>query len=372
MAVFGIIIVVLAALIGLYAYWLIRRIFVFYRLKPTKWPVKMVNILLAMLVAAACVNMWSVTAVIVLHVLAISLVLDVAAFVVRRIVRKRAPGRAYGVIRKIYRCGIVQVFILAFVLIYGFMNMGHVVRTEYTVETDKDVQPYKVVLITDIHYDTIQDTSILKDKIQEINGQNPDIVILGGDIVEEQTSREKMQELFGVLGGLETTYGTYYVYGNHDRQPYTDRPTFTDEELSTAITENGITILQDSYVEIGDDLVLAGREDAAWGNVSGRASTQEVLQGADRGKYIIVADHQPVGAEENSDQGVDLEVSGHTHAGQIWPVGIFSELAGVLNYGEYQRGDCTVIVSSGFAGWGYSIRTEGHCEYVIINIEETR
>lgn len=71
---------------------------------------------------------------------------------------------------------------------------------------------------------------------------------------------------------------------------------------------------------------------------------------------------------ENNAQGVDLELSGHTHAGQLWPVGVLSELTGVLNYGEYQEENCKVIVSSGFTGWGYPIRTEEHCEYVLINV----
>lgn len=122
-------------------------------------------------------------------------------------------------------------------------------------------------------------------------------------------------------------------------------------------------------MEIGNDLILSGRADAAWGNTSGRLSTQELLQGADRDKFLIVVDHQPVGAEENDAQGVDLELSGHTHAGQIWPVGVFTEWTGGLNYGEYYVGGCEVIVSSGFTGWGYPIRTQGHCEYVLITIE---
>lgn len=247
--------------------------------------------------------------------------------------------------------------------------MNHVLKTEYLLETEKNLGNYKVVLITDTHYGTIQDTEVLKNKIEEINMQNPDIVVLGGDIVEEGTSKEQMQEVFQVLGGITNHYGIYYVYGNHDRQPYTQNRSFTNEELEHAITENGIVILEDDYVEIRDDLVIAGRGDAAWGNVSGRASTEEILDGIDREKYIILADHQPVEAEENSEQGVDLEISGHTHAGQVWPVGILSELAGILNYGEYQEGACKVIVSSGFTGWGYPIRTEEHCEYVVINIE---
>lgn len=258
--------------------------------------------------------------------------------------------------------------VTAVFLVYGSWNMNHVVRTEYNVATDKNIGNYKILLITDTHYDTIQDTKVLKEKVNEMNAEAPDIVILGGDIVEEDTSKEAMQEVFQILGGLENTYGIYYVYGNHDRQPYTEQRSYTDEELENAILENQITILEDSYEVINDELILAGRADAAWGNSSNRASVEEILADVDREKYIIMADHQPIEAEENNAQGVDLELSGHTHAGQLWPVGVLSELTGVLNYGEYQEENCKVIVSSGFTGWGYPIRTEEHCEYVLINV----
>ena len=177
-----------------------------------------------------------------------------------------------------------------------------------------------------------------------------------------------MEEVFRVLGGIEAEYGIYYVYGNHDRQPYTRNRSYTNEELEAAIRENNIEILEDEYVEINDELILAGRGDAAWGNVSGRDSVEKLLKDADAEKYIIVADHQPIEADENSACGVDLLVSGHTHAGQVWPVGILSELTGILNYGEYDFDGCKVVVSSGFTGWGYPLRTEKHCEYAVINI----
>ena len=82
-----------------------------------------------------------------------------------------------------------------------------------------------------------------------------------------------------------------------------------------------------------------------------------------------MADHQPIEAKENSGQGVDLLLSGHTHGGQIWPTGILSELMGTLNYGAYKQDGCTVIVSSGTAGWAYSIRTGAHCEYVVVDLK---
>lgn len=250
--------------------------------------------------------------------------------------------------------------------------MGHAVRTEYSVETGKELgEAYKLVLITDTHYGTIQSKDVLKEKVEEISREEPDLVVLAGDIVEEDTSKEDMEEVFQVLGSIESRYGVYYVYGNHDRQPYTDKPTYADSELAESVRKNGITILEDQAVELGEDLLLAGRADAAWGNISGRASPEELLKDADRDRFVIMADHQPVEAEENAAAGVDLLISGHTHAGQMWPIGVFSELFGTLNYGEYQEGDCRVIVSSGFTGWGYPFRTEEHCEYVVVELKKS-
>jgi len=83
-------------------------------------------------------------------------------------------------------------------------------------------------------------------------------VVILGDIVEEETSKEMMEEIFQHAGSMETKYGVYYVYSNHDCQPYTNNPTYLDDELAQVIRDNGITILEDNYKEINDDLVGAG------------------------------------------------------------------------------------------------------------------
>lgn len=368
MLVFRLVLILIELLLGIYLYFYITRVMKFFGADIKKISFRALAAGLAFLLVLGVSNIWSFTTVIVLHLFAFAVLLDVIAVIGRRLFKQYKPGRIGSICRKLYGCGVLPVIITAVLLTYGYVNMQNVVRTEYEIETEKNIDDYRIVLLTDIHYGTIQDTEILKNKVKEISGQHPDIVVLGGDIVEEGTSKEKMEEVFRVLGGIEVRYGIYYVYGNHDRQPYTQDKSYTDAELKAAITENQIVILEDNYVEINNNLILAGRGDAAWGNMSGRASVNELLRGADREKYIVAADHQPIEAEENSAQGVDLLISGHTHAGQVWPVGILSGLSGTLNYGEYDIGDSKVIVSSGFTGWGYPVRTEKHCEYAVIHI----
>lgn len=368
MIFFRLLIAATAILLGIYGYFYIRRVMKFYGWDITRTFLHPAAVIFALLLALGCIDMKRTRSMIILHFVVLSIILDIIALLVKFIFRNRQPEKGVRICRMLYGCGLLPVVITGILLTYGYWNMGRAERTEYYLETEKNVDDYNIILITDTHYGTIQSTEILKGKISEINAQSPDVVILGGDLVEEGTSKEKMEEVFDVLGKIASKYGIYYVYGNHDRQPYTANRSFTDKELENAITSNGITILEDTYTELPNNLVLVGRGDAAWGNSSDRKSIKEILEEIDIDKYIIVADHQPIEAEENDAQGVDLEVSGHTHAGQIWPVGVFTELFGMLNYGEYQIGDCTVIVSSGFTGWGYPIRTQEHCEYAVIHI----
>lgn len=361
----------LAAAVGIYMFFRVRRLLRFYGADVGRAAVLVVNLSIAAGLGALCLDVWTTGAMVVLHIAGLFLAADGIALSVRWMRRFlfRSTGRVYGFCRKMYGCGALPILAAVVIFLYGYHNMNHIGQTVYQVRTDKQVGAYRVVLLTDIHYGTVQDSDILQEALAEIDGLHPDIIVLGGDLVDEGTSGEKMREGFRVLGSLESRYGIYYVYGNHDRQPYTADRTYTYEELEQAIESEGIRILRDEYIEIGDDLILAGREDAIIARyLTGRSSTEELLRGADRDRYIILADHEPVEPEENDAQGVDLMLSGHTHAGQIWPVGLLNALGGTLNYGEYQVGDCKVIVSSGAAGWGYPIRTGGHCEYVVVDI----
>lgn len=118
---------------------------------------------------------------------AFDILLDVIAIFAERIFRKWKTDGAYKVCKKIYDCGLLPVIITGILLAYGYMNMQNAVQTEYQLETEKKIGNYKLLLLSDIHYGTIQDTEILKDKVKEMNEQSPDIVVLCGDIVEEGT-----------------------------------------------------------------------------------------------------------------------------------------------------------------------------------------
>ncbi len=345
----------LGASLGLYTWFVVGRI-------KKHW---LLQGLTAMAVALLCMDIWSTPAMLLGH-LAVCEVLFDGVFCLAKWLCPRRRKR----LSMIHKSHLLPIALFLLIIWGGSMNMGLVYQTDYTVTTEKSIREegYRVAFLSDLHYGTVQDTAVLKENISEINAQQPDVVILGGDIVEEGTSLEDMQEVFYHLGCLDAPMGICFIYGNHDRQADSHSRTYTDEELIAAIEDNGIIILEDDTLLLGGDLLLIGRADAAWDQQTTRKEISELIQPGQEELFLLTLDHQPLEAEENNAAGVDLMLSGHTHAGQIFPVGYFTEWTGGMNYGLYQTGSCQSIVSSGFAGWGYGIRTQAHCEYVIVEI----
>lgn len=364
--------VLMMALVVGYLYWKSGRMIAFYHGNPTKGKLRLIRIGCSLLVAFFSCNMWTTMSIVLLHLIVLFGVMDVLSIPVRLLLEKKKEKKGYRFLRWFYYSGIIPVALFLVIMVYGFNQMEHIQRTEYHVSTIKQIRDYRIALLSDIHYGTVQSADVLKKAIDDIDAQNPDIVVLDGDIVEEGTSKEEMEEVFALLGSINNKYGIYYVYGNHDRQTYTKEPSYTRQQLENTIQKNGIQILKDCYVRIQDDLILVGRDDAAWGENAVRKETADILSDLTEEdkekKMIVLLDHQPVQMEENGSAGVDLQLSGHTHAGQLWPVGIFLEAMGQKNYGMYHCGVCRGIVSSGVAGWRYGIRTNGPCEYVMVDL----
>ena len=268
----------------------------------------------------------------------------------------------------------ISFIVVILLLIYGYINMQQVIGTNYTINTYKNIrnQGYKVAFISDLHYGLNMNGQKLKEYCDEIEEQKPDMVVLGGDIVDESTTLEEMNEAFTILSQIKSSYGTFYVYGNHDKAIYSSNNNYTVEQLNQAINNSGIVILEDDSFSINDEITITGRKDRAFNGEAVRKSSQKLAEDTniDKNKYNILVDHQPKELDESSEAGYDLMLSGHTHGGQIWPGGLFIKtfIKDTVNYGHANKNNMDIIVSSGIAGWGYAIRTEKHCEYVIVDI----
>lgn len=351
--------VILAA--GIYLYYFFKRTAVFWGLDGRKKWVKGILFLAAVVCVALAVNVWSLPIVFELYFLMLALLMDLLHLAFGR----RLRGGRW---QKMYRCGLVPAVLTLLIVAAGFWNMTHVKETVYTIQTHKQVKNYRIALLSDIHFGTTMDAQKLQAYCDEISAKKVDLVILDGDITDENTTLEGIEECFQALGSIDSTYGIFYIFGNHDKSRYRPNPHYTVAQLTDAISANEITILTDEIYNINDDLTLIARDDAAMAlNGGKRKNVQQLLAGVDKSRFLLLLDHQPLELEENSRLGIDLQLSGHTHSGQIWPIGIFNELSG-MNYGHDQMGDFQVIVTSGMGGWGYPVRTQGRSEYVIVEL----
>ena len=119
-----------------------------------------------------------------------------------------------------YRLGVFALICYIGYLGYSVWGMNHIERSEYHISTDATKETYKILFLSDIHYGVVHDKKYLKEYIPVMNREKPDLVILGGDITDERTSKNDMQECSKLLGNLEAKYGIYFIFGNHDLQPY--------------------------------------------------------------------------------------------------------------------------------------------------------
>lgn len=301
----------------------------------------------------------------VLHFAAACLFTLLLHLILRR--TKFGRGKLWKVLAHCYLPGLA---LMAGVLGYGYWNMHRVVRTEYQIDAEKDVPEtgIRIAAFSDLHLGLNMDAEKLAEYCAEIEAEQPDMLLLAGDIFDESTERAEMERAAEILGGVETAYGTFFVFGNHDPNLYSPSPAYTAEELRETLEKNGVTVLEDEIRELGDSILLIGRKDASTGG--NREAIEDLVSGLDPEKLWILMDHQPRGLAENAEAGIDIQISGHTHAGQMWPAGPVLEWAGIneMNYGLRYMGDTAVIVSSGIAGWGYPMKTGGPCEYLIIEV----
>ena len=357
--------VVLLICIALLWWGLLQRAGSAVGLNDSLWMVRLLPVVAAMGLTLLSANPGRVHAVFLLHVVMMEGLFLPAALLWRALMREEPSFLRP--IAALYRCGALPVLLASVLLLYGWWNMYQIEQTAYTVYTEKDIRPegYRVALISDVHYGVSLHREQLRAVCADVTAAAPDLVILGGDLVDSSTTRQGMEELFAELAAIESPLGSYYVYGNHDRpRPGQD---FTAEQLRAAIQQNGIAILQDEALPLAADLLLTGREDRSTGD---RLPLQEIFAGHDPAKFLLVIDHQPTGYAENAAAGTDLLLSGHSHGGQLWPINWIDRFFQINdhNYGHTTVGPTQAIVSSGLAGWQYPLKTSAPAEYVVIDI----
>ncbi len=350
--------------ISLYLYFFSKRLFAFFSKTQPKWfRVVFALATLAMLVAAF-VNPLGTATVVFGYFAVFCLLFDAIGLVYRKWFLQNK------FIKHLYSGGLPAVFLTAAVVAFGVWNGYNVVMTTYDVPIEKDFtgDALTIAFLADTHVGVTITAENIEEYCHEIESQNPDIVLLGGDLFDERTTAEEIEIASRALGSIASTYGTYFVWGNHEGDAHVvsgGEPTdvaFIHETLE----KNGIVLLEDDTVLIDDRFYLVGRLDASLG--ANMVSAESLLTGLDATKPIVVLEHSPIDFEQMAQLGADLYLCGHTHGGQMPPLGFFESFLYDGIYGEEKQDDCTMIITSGMGTWNTPIRLGSVSEYVIIHL----
>ncbi len=279
--------------------------------------------------------------------------------------------------------GIICSIVIIAICTYGFINARIIHTTNYDVKIDKQVKNMdnlKVVMIADLHIGYSIDNSQIARMVNKINQENADLVVICGDIFDNSYDAiDDVFKLVSLLKSIKSKYGTYAVYGNHDISEkilvgftfnYRDKKQ-SDLRMDKILSDSNITLLRDQTILIDDSFYLVGRADATrpGRNIDERKTASDLLKNLDKSKPIIVLDHQPRELDLLKENGADLDLSGHTHDGQIFPMNIIVHMVWDNAYGIKEYGDFKSIVTSGVGVYGPNMRIATIAEVNVINIE---
>lgn len=251
--------------------------------------------------------------------------------------------------------------IVLFLLFIGNINYHKKKRVHFDIETSKLsvlTDRIRVVGVSDLHLGYTIGASELKKWVQLINSENPDIVVIGGDLIDNNTKVVFDMKLDQILKNIQAPLGVYACLGNHE---YISgkRESIRFHEMSD------ILVLKDTIFNVTDEITLIGRDDVS--NAS-RKSLNTIVNGVDKGRFKLLLDHQPINLEEAEKEKIDLQFSGHTHKGQIFPFSLITESMFENQHGIIQKGITWIYVSSGLGIWGGKFRIGTQSEYAVFDI----
>ena len=222
----------------------------------------------------------------------------------------------------------------------------------------------RVALVTDLHAGAVRSADFTRQVVELVNAEQPDLVVIAGDLVDGDAARYSPE--IAPLADLEAPLGVYATTGNHEM--FRDTANWV-----TAFEDVGLTVLQNSAVPLerdGATITLAGVHDAT-GEGQWAPDYDAALDGTDAGAFTLFAAHQPLQALDVEGRGVDVQLSGHTHGGQMWPINYLVPLQQPMLEGTATVGDTTVVTSRGAGAWGPAIRVAAPPEVPIITLRRS-
>lgn len=257
----------------------------------------------------------------------------------------------------------ISATITILILTYGYINNIHIHRQYIDIATDKKMdRPLKIVAVSDIHLGYLTGQKHCKKIVETINSEKADLILIAGDLIDSNIEPVKNAHMEDELQKLDANYGVYMVPGNHDHHSGI-------ENCHKFAEAAGITLLTDSIVVIDKQIQIIGRDD--YSNRL-RKEIETLISKIDTNILTIVIDHQPWQLKRVSELPIDLQISGHTHNGQIFPLNLIIKHLYEQGYG-YRKWDkdSHIYVSSGISLWGPPVRIGTVNEMAVFRIGST-
>lgn len=306
-----------------------------------------------------------------LYIILVVAIADLIKIIVKTIYRRRGLDQTKLRARRTFVVsGAVCMTVIAVIGVYGMVNARIIRTTDYDITVDKsggNLDSMKVVLVADLHMGYSIGTDHIANMVKKINDQDPDVVVIAGDIFDNDydalDNPEKLEKNFRKI---KSRYGVYACYGNHDiKEKILAGFTFksngkkeSDPRMDDFLEAAGIELLQDDSVLIDDSVYIYGRADSKHPGrgIGKRKTAKQIMDSLDSSKPVIVIAHEPDELGELSSAGVDIDLCGHTHDGQMFPGNITTALAWENSYGYLNKNGMHNIVTSGVGIFGPDMR----------------
>ena len=245
-------------------------------------------------------------------------------------------------------------------LVYGYFNYKHPDINRIDITLDKPLQgnPMKVVAFSDVHLGNGTRKPQLKKFVEMINAENPDLIIIGGDLIDNSLLPLYQQKMEEELNQLKAPMGIYLAPGNHE---YISGM----EECERFLKNTPIRLLRDTIVTLPNGLQLIGRDDRSNRR---RTPIADLMKKTDSTKPTLLIDHQPYEVAKKDSLGIDIQFSGHTHRGQVWPLSLLVDNMYEQSHGYRQWPHSHVYVSSGLSLWGPPFRIGTDSDMLVMTI----
>jgi predicted MPP superfamily phosphohydrolase len=267
---------------------------------------------------------------------------------------------------KLITLGVVTGIVII-IIIGGYINTRVLKAVTINIEIpakNSSLKELNAVLISDIHLSSTNGDGFAEDIVEKINTLHPDIVFVAGDLVDDKASVLREKEIGFSFRNIKSPMGVYGITGNHEYINGVDSSVNYMKELN-------VIPIRDSSITIDHGFVIIGREDRSRG-LKKRIPLKDLVESSEKNLPILLLDHTPFQLEEAMENGVDLQLSGHTHHGQMFPINLLTSKIYELSQGYKKKGNTQYYVSSGVGTWGPPVRTGSRSEIVNIKIKFTK